>query len=194
MIIGVLLLSAASCGYSKKFTTMYYQENESLLQSARLRFAELYRQRPFSLELKDRELTRLGLELHTDTIRYIYNFRLDEPYLLDTLDKYNLDVKSMSQLINDLQKAHVTWISLLDYYENKERKNLLFMSVRHKKLEAFLKPEKYFTLAFFRSEQPIDKKGRLLDKEDGKTLRRINGEVFRSINGHVFYALMESYR
>ncbi len=183
-----------SCSYSKKFTQNYYSENETTLQSIRQRFKELYDRHPFSLELKDKKLNKIGMEIHTDSIKYIYSFRMNEPYLLDTLYKYQFDVKAMSELINDMQKAHCTWITNLDYYEKRQKKYLVFISVRDKELDAFLRPEKYFTLVFFDQLQPFDDKGRLLDNEDLKKIRKINGSIFRRINDRVYYALSGQFR
>lgn len=185
---------ASSCSYSKKFTENYYRENEATIQSIKTRFKQLYDERPFALELKDKALNSLGLEIHTDSIRYIYTFRTDEPYFIDTLEKYQFDVKAMSELINDMQKAHCTWITNLDYYEQRQKKYLVFISVRDKKLTAFLKPEKYFTLVIFDQPQPYDEKQRLLDNEDRKKNRLINGVIFRKINDRVSYALTGKYR
>ena len=183
-----------SCSYSKKFTQNYYRENESILFSVRDRFKRLYDKTPFSLEIKGINLKSIGMEIHTDSIKYIYSFRMDEPYLFDTLLKYQFDVKAMSVLINDMQKTHCTWITNLDYYENMEKKFLVFISVRDKKLNTFLRSEKYFTLVFFDQPQPFDEKGRLLDKEDLKAIRLINGGVFRKINDKVGFALTGKYR
>lgn len=194
IVLFSLVYLQVSCTYSKKFTHTYYQENEATLQSIRHRFISLYDKSPFSLELKDKYLNRIGLEIHTDSIKYIYNFRLDEPYFLDTLHKYQFDVKSMIELILDMQKAHCTWITNLDYYEKRQKKFLVFISVRDKKLTAFLKPEKYFTLAFFDQPQPYDEKERLLDNEDLSKNRLINGAVFRRVNDKVSYALTGKYR
>ncbi len=182
------------CSYSKTFTKKYYDKNEEELELINTNFKKLYKGHPFSLELKDKQLRRIGLEIHTDTVRYIYTFHLDEPYLLDTLVKYKLDVKLVSELINAMQKTGCIWVSNIDYYENYEKKYLLLMSVRSKKLEAFLKPEKYYTLVFFEESQPYDNKGRLIDKADKKSNRRINDQVFRKVNDKVFYAVTDSYR
>jgi len=189
-----LLYVLASCTYSKQFTHTYYQENEITLGSIRERFKQLYDKNPFSLELKDQYLNRIGLEIHTDSIKYIYSFRLDEPNFLDTLHKYQFDVKAMIGLIIDMQKAQCTWITNLDYYEKRQKKFLVFISVRDKKLTAFMKPEKYFTLAFFDQPQPYDGKERLLDNEDLSRNRLINGTIFRKVNNTVSYALTGKYR
>ncbi len=190
----LLLCLFLSCSHSKKFTRNYYRENETTLQSIRERFKELYDSRPFSLELKDKALSRIGMEIHTDSIKYIYSFRTDEPFLLDTLYKYDFNVKSMSELINAMQKAHCTWINNLDYYEKRQKKHLVFISVRDKKLNGFLRSEKYFTLVFFKEAQPFDEKERLLDNEDLTKLRRINGEIFYKINDKTYYAVTGQFR
>jgi hypothetical protein len=189
-----ILCLLLSCSYSKKFTDNYYRENEQTLESIRRRFTQLYDKTPFALELKDHDLRRIGLEIHTDSIKYIYNFNTSEPDVIDTLYKYNFDVKAMSELIIAMQKAHCTWITNLDYYENRQKKFLVFISVRDKQLEAFLQPEKYFTLAFFDQPQLYDEKGRLLDNEDLTKNRLINGAVFRKVNDRVCYALTGKYR
>ncbi len=194
IIVLFFLCPVVSCSYSKKFTQNYYRENETTLLSIRDRFKELYVKNPFSLELKDKKFSSIGLEIHTDSIKYIYSFRMDEPFLLDTLHKYQFDVKAMGELINDMQKANCTWITNLEYYEKLQKKFLVFISVRDKKLDAFLRSEKYFTLVFFDQSQPFDEKGRLLDKEDLKKIRLINDEVFHKINDKVSYALTGKYR
>ncbi|HZI53864.1 MAG TPA: hypothetical protein VFD56_09185 [Chitinophagaceae bacterium] len=194
----IILLSClygfSSCSHSKKFTQNYFSENAVTLQSIRSRFKQLYDKNPFALEIHDKKLTRIGLEIHTDSIRYIYDFKTAEPYLLDTLHKYQFDVNQMNELINDMQKANCTWITNLDYYEKRQKKFLVFISVRDQKLNRFLKPEKYFTLVFFDQPQPYDERGRLLDSEDLKKNRLINGEIFRRINSTVSYALTGKFR
>jgi len=188
------VFGSSSCSHSKKFTQNYYAENEATLQSIRDRFKQLYDKTPFALELHDKKLTRIGIEIHTDSIRYIYDFKTSEPYLIDTLHKYQFDVDQMNELLRDMQKANCTWITNLDYYEKGQKKFLVFISVRDQKLSGFLKPEKYFTLAFFDQPQLYDERGRLLDAEDLKKNRLINGEVFRKINSTVSYALTGKFR
>jgi hypothetical protein len=193
-ITGLLLAcTLVSCSYSKKFTETYYAENEEVLQSIMKRYKELYEKHPFSVEIKDKSFQQIGLEIITDTIKYVYSFD-NEPDLIDTLVRYHFDVQAVSTLVNDMQRVHCTWITNLDYYENREEKYLVFISMRHKKLKAFLKAEKYFTLAFFDSKQYYDQKGRLLDHADRKTIYKINGGVFRKLNERVCYSVAGNFR
>jgi len=182
-----------SCWSSKKVTGDYYRQNETMLQSIQQRFKQLYEERPFSAEIQDKAFTKLGLEIMTDTMRYIYKFNLNESSLSDTLVKYNFNVQKINELINDMKNIRCTWITNLDYYENRQKKYLVFISIRHKELESS-RSDKYFTLAFFESRQFFDNKRRLLNKQDRKDLRKINGQIFYKINDRVCYAVAGSFR
>lgn len=196
IILLLLALSSllSACSYSRRFSNSYYKENDSLFQSIHQRFVQLHRQRPFSLAVEDKNFQEIGLEIITDTIKYVYHFHMDEPRLIDTLSKYRFDTKGMSALINDMLQLHCTWITNLDYYETRQRKFLVFISVRHKKLKSFPRSEKYFTLAFFDQPQPYDNHGRLIDKQDGKSLHRINAGLFRRIDDKICYSLSANFR
>jgi hypothetical protein len=189
-----IALALLSCSSGKKFTESYYKENETILLSMKHRFKQQYDEHPFSLEIKDKKFKQVGLEIITDSIRYIYNFPVDDLSLTDTLQKYKFNAVLVTAIIHDMQKTHCTWLTNLDYYEKLEKKYLVFASVRHRKLESVFRKDKYFTLAFFDFPQPFDKKGRLLDRRDRKQLRRINGAALYRMNDKVAYALTAHFR
>ncbi len=194
-ILFFLWLSALiSCSHSKKFTKDYYRDHEAGFRSVYRQYNDIYSKTPFSLQIIDKNFNFISLEILTNDIRYIYEFNLSEDKLDDTLQKYHFNVKAMHGLMDTMNKLQCTWITKLDYYENRQAKYLVFISVRHKNLEAFLKKTKYFTLAIFEQPQPSDKKGRLKDKTDDKHLRKINDAVFRKINERVFYAFSLRFR
>lgn len=194
--ITVVCLACAfmSCSHSKKFSNTYYQENAPLFQSVRSQYKQLYEEHPFSVGIKDKAYQHMTFEIITDTIKYIYEFDTDEPRLIDTLTKYHFDVPGIVRLLNDMQRLHVTWITNLDYYENMNKKYLVFISIRHKDLKAFMRAEKYFTVACFDEKQHFDVRGRLLDNEDSKRFHRINGALFRRITDRVFYSMSAHFR
>ena len=190
---GVLAI-LVSCSSSKEFPRAYYNENSEVLQSMKQRYKQDYNARPFSLEITDKSFKRVGLEMILDTIRYIYNFQIDDPSLADTLRRYNYKATEILGLIHDMQEVQCTWLNNLDYYENLEKKYLVFVSIRHRKLESTWRKDKYFTLAFFDTPQPFDDKGRLLDKKNKKQIRKINGAVFYKVDDRTGYALTTHFR
>lgn len=196
-IIAFFILAAAaftSCA-PKNFTTRYYEENRDMLTSIRDRFRKCYNQKPFSIVFQDRSFRYISYEMLSDTMRYIYNFDLEEHALADTLDKHGYDTKEIISLIADMRAIRCTWISKLDYYENREMKNLVFVSVRNNQLKSLTKGEKYYALAFFNERQLFDDKGRLTDKSDKKKrYREINGQVFHRITDRICYAITGNFR
>jgi len=193
-IIAITAFISGSCSYSKKFSREFFRENETMLNSLQHRYREHYKERPFSIEIKDRDFQQVSLEILTDTVRYIYSFYLDDPALVDTLRKYRFNISFMEKLIEDMRTTHCTWLTHLEYYENLKKQQLVFLSIRHRRLESFLKKDKYFTLAFFQYNQPFDERGRLLDRANKKVLRKINGAVFFKMTDSVAYAISSDFR
>lgn len=194
-ISGIILLAVlGGCFPSQKFTYNYYQANEKALQRIKTQYARLSKDQPFSIEFKDKAFSKLGLEIITDSIRYIYVFDSDSQALTDTLRKYHFDERAVNDLIYDMRQNSCTWITTLDYYEKRQRKQLYFLSIRHKDLTAKWKDEKYFTLAFFSSKQLFDHKNRLLDKDLDTQKRSINGEIFYKVNDSIAYTYTGHFR
>jgi len=190
----IFVIAATSCSYSKKFSREFYMENEKMLHSIKERYKEHYKTRPFSIEIKDKAFQQVGLEIITDTVRYIYGFDLADPAMVDTMQKYNFDIPFMKTLIDDMRTSHCTWLTNLNYYEDLRSQHLVFLSIRHYRLESLFKKDKYFTLAFFDYPQPFDEKGRLLNRANKKELRKINGAVFFRMTNTVAYAMSSDFR
>jgi hypothetical protein len=165
-----------------------------MLQSIQQRYKTQYDEHPFSIEIKDKSFKTVGLEIITDTIRYIYSFEIQDPSLQDTLTKYGFNAAVINSLIGDMQKIHCTWLTNLDYYESLQKKYLVFLSIRHRKLESVFRKDKYFTLAFFNTPQPFDNRGRMLDRKDRKQLRKINGAILFRLDPKTGYALTSHFR
>ncbi len=193
-ILCILLYAVSSCAPGRNFTTRYYYEHKGALDTIRDRFKTSYNKRPFNIEFKDKNFRYISFEILSDTFRYIYNFDLLEPNFADTLEKYKYNPAEIVALIADMQSIRCTWISNLDYYEDRQKKTLVFISVRHNKLESFLNGEKYYALAFFNERQFFDPKGRLTDKSEKKRMREINGQVFRRITDRICYAITGNFR
>lgn len=186
--------SFTSCSPANHFTARYYKENQAMLHSIRDSFQALYRQKPFSLEFKDKNYRFISFEVLSDTMRYIYNFDLDQPNFADTLYKYHYNAKGIIGLAADMRSIKCTWIAKLDYFENRQEKQLVFISVRHNKLKSFMKGEKYYALAFFNERQYFDKQGRLTDRSEKKRKREINGQIFHRITDRICYAITGNFR
>jgi len=190
-IIACLFLAA--CSSSKELSADYYRQNEEALVSIKDRFKKIHRLHPFSFEVRDKDFSEVGIEIITDTLRYIYHFNPGENNLADTLKAHRFNVPEMLTLFADMKQMRCTWITNLDYYERGQEKYMVFLSLRHNKLGSKRK-EKYFTVAFFDQPQFYDNKGRLLDKEKSRNIMKINGQVFYKINSRACFTLSDTFR
>ncbi len=189
-IIGLM----CSCASRKVFTANYYAENEKTLTSIEQLYKTIYQQRRFSVAFTDKSFEYISLEILTDSIKYIYEFNIKEPRLQDSLVKYGLPVKDITDLITQMSAIHCIWINNLDYYTNNQRHSLVFMSIRQVAIHLPFTAEKYYILTFYAQPQYFDKEGRLLAGRRLRKLRMINGDVFQRINDKVCYTISERFR
>ena len=185
----VLLYSCTTTNISK-----YYFENRKTLDSIQQSYNENSRTRPFSIQFTDNSFNNVSIEIFTDTLKYIYEFRLTESRMKDTLQKYNLPVSGIKAIISQMQTIHCTWINNLDYYIDGKKNYLVFMSIRPKLFNTPFTNKKYYILTYFQQPQYYDSEGRLLDHRRRKKIRKINEEVFKRITDKVAYSISDRFR
>lgn len=190
-LAGILLL-AGSCKTAN--IVKYYSHNKGALDSIDALYKQQYAQNKFSVMFTDRSFNTVSLELYTDSIKYIYEFGINEERMDDSLKKYHLSPARVGKLITKMRLIHSTWINNLDYYVDGQKKFLVYMSIRPEVVTFPLSKTKYYILTYFPQPQYYDAEGRLLDKRKRRRLREINGEVFRRINDKVAYTISGSFR
>ena len=191
-LLGFVIL-ITSC--SPKFvSTNYYYQNEKVLDSIEQSYKKLYQQKSFALGFTNKDFKMVSINIITDSLTYIYEFDVNEPRMTDTLIKYKMPAKGITDLINSMQSIHCTWINNLDYYVDKEKKSVIFISIRPIGLQAPLSYKKYYILTYFAQKQYFDNKGRLLANRKVRRLNKINGEVFKRINDRVCYTVSTTFR
>src|SRR5258705_12019373 len=186
-------LLTASCS-TKIISNNYYQEQKEILDKIEARYEKLNPVNPFSLAFTDKKFTIVSLEMISDTLTRIYEFNVNEQRLADTLLKYNYDTAGIYYLIRKMQETKVTWINNFDYYINDQPQQLIILSIKPVTIRYIFSPPKYIALAYFRTPQFFDEKGRLLDSRRTKQLRKIKGQVFYKITDRICYTITEKYR
>ncbi len=194
-ILTLCIVLLHSCKTPKNFTTEYYKKHEKVLTRMEESYRSLYKQKPFSIVFSDNSYNYISIELVTDSLRYIYDFYLDEPDLKDTLVKFGYKATAIAKLIDDMRSVKCTWINNLNYYAaDTSKRSLVFMSIRPKALDLPFNSKKYYILTFYQQPQYYDEEGRLLDGRTLRRLRRVNGELFRRITDKVCYTISETFR
>jgi hypothetical protein len=193
----ILLFALAGLAFScspKNISSNYYFENEKILDSIEQKYKSLYQQKPFTIGFSSSDFSIVSVEIITDTLTYIYEFRVNEARLLDTLTRYRLDAAQINRLIMQMQSIRCTWIKKQDYYVDERKNSLIFMSVKPVALKPPFSYQRYYVLTYFNQPQHFDSEGRLLDKRRLRRLRKINGEIFRRINDKVCYTISGRFR
>lgn len=172
----------------------YYNQNSSQLDIIEKSFKELYAKREFSVEFNDESFEHIFLEIYTDTLRYIYEFNIQEARLKDTMAKYNLAPAKTMDLINRMKKIECKAVSNMTYYADDKKSQLVFMAIKKKDFRWPFTPQKYYVLTYYDQPQYYDSEGRLFDNRTMKRLKKVNGDIFKRVNSHVAYTVSEHAR
>jgi len=193
IILIICPLLATSCS-TKIVSTNIYQEQKENLDNIERRYEKLNPTNHFSLAFTDKKFNIVSLEMITDTLTRIYEFNVNEQRLADTLIKYNYDTAGIYYLIRKMQQSKVTWINSFDYYVNDQPQQLIILSLKPVTIRYIFSPPKYVALAYFRTNQFFDEKGRLLDNRRTKQVRKIKDQVFYKITDRICYTITDKYR
>ena len=186
-------LLTTSCS-TKIISTNIYQEHKENLDNIERRYEKLNPTNHFSLAFTDKKFSIVSLEMITDTLTRIYEFNVTEKRLADTLIKFNYDTAGIYYLIRKMQQSKVTWINSFDYYINDQPQQLIILSIKPVTIRYIFSPPKYVALAYFRTNQSFDEKGRLLDNRRTKQVRKIKDQVFYRITDRICYTITDKYR
>ena len=186
------LLLAASC--AKLNISNYYRRHRPILDSIEHTYRDAYLKKPFSIEFTDRSFDHVSLELVTDTLTYIYEYRFDETRLPDTLIKYGYDTTAIGWLIRNMRRRVCTWIDNLDYYTDTNKHSLIYISLWPRRLNSPFVNKKYYILTYFQQPQYFDGDGRLRAGRRLKRIRKINGDVYHRIHDRVCYTISDRFR
>jgi len=186
-------LLTTSCS-TKIISTNIYQEHKENLDNIERRYEKLNPTNHFSLAFTDKKFSIVSLEMITDTLTRIYEFNVTEKRLADTLIKFNYDTAGIYYLIKKMQQSKVTWINSFDYYINDQPQQLIILSIKPVTIRYIFSPPKYVALAYFRTNQSFDEKGRLLDNRRTKQVRKIKDQVFYKITDRICYTITDKYR
>jgi len=192
--LGLLIIIISSCSVSRSFPVNYYKQHEKDIVGIEAVYSHIAQPRLLSLGFTNRQLSQVLIEMKTDSIRYIYEFNLNDRAMYDSLHKYGYDTIATAYLLQYMKKANCTWVNKLDYYVDGQKRLLTFMSIRNKSLRAPFSPEKYIILTFYNQPQYYDENGVLLDRRNLRRQRKINNEIFYRINGKVCYTISTKFR
>lgn len=178
----------------KNITGKFYTDHRLQLDTIKETYTNLRSNQRFAISFSDKAFRTVTLEIHTDSLRYIYDFEVNGTSLADSLKKFRMDVAGTKRLIGLMQSIKCTWVNRFDYYVDGKEKELIMISVKPKAFKPLFRPRKYYILTYYSQPQRFDSDGRLLDKRRSRQLRKINGEIFHRINDTICYSVSEQFR
>jgi hypothetical protein len=192
----LLLLVLGSCTISRIYPQKYYNEHKDLLHQTETLYENTSHKKSFALGFTSLDFTSVSIELKTDTVRYIYDFNIDEARMNDTLSRFGYDSTSVQQVIANMKALRSTWINTLDYYVDGRPGTVSFISIPLRQFSFFplMQKRKYYVYTFYDRPQFYDEQDRLLDRRSSKRLRKINGQTFHRINDRVSYTISGKFR
>ena len=192
LVFAILVTAGTSC--AKLNITRFYHRRSPTLDSIEDTYRRAYNKKPFSIEFTDRPVDLVSLELITDTLTYIYEYRVGESRLEDTLVKYGYEPHPIDWLITRMRDMNCTWIDKLDYYSEEQRHSLIYLSLWPRAVNSPFVNKKYYILAYFQQPQLFDNQGRLLAGRRRRHIRKINAAVFLRLNDKVAYTISDRFR
>ena len=189
----IVLLVHTSCS-TKIVSNNIYQLHKQTFDSIEKMYEKLNTKKPFAIAFTDKKLTVALFELISDSLARIYEINTYEQRLADTLAVYKYDTAGIAVLIRKMHEAKVTWINTFDYYVNDQPQQMIYLSIKPVTIRYPFSPPKYITLAYFRTPQVFDEKGRLLDSRRTKRIRKLNNQTFYKITDRICYTIAEKYR
>lgn len=178
----------------KMISTKYYEQNKATLDNIEHSYSKFYKQKAFTVGFTDKKFENISLEIITDSLTYIYDFKLNEKRLQDSLTKYGLNSEGITELIIKMHSIRCTWVNNFDYFVDGEKKSLVFLSIKPVELSRPFSSKRYYILTYFTQKQYYDKDGRLVNNRKQRQLQRVNGEMFKRINDKVSYTVSSTYR
>ena len=193
LILPTCLILQNSCS-TKIVSNNFYQLNRGTLDSIESRYEKLNATKPFAVAFTNKPMDMVLVELISDSLTRIYEFNINEQRLIDSLSKYQYDTIKIPSLIRRMRETKVTWINNYDYWVNDQPQQMIYLSIKPVTIRYPFTPPKYITLAYFRSPQTFDEKGRLLDSRRTRRIRKLNNQTFYKITDRICYTIAEKYR
>lgn len=189
IVLGMLIFSC-----SPRNIADHYYRNKANLDSIHENYKTLIHENVFTLFFKERSYRSITLEIFTDSLKYIYYFKTNEPGLYDTLVKYKIRPENFYLLMNEMIRVRSLWVAKLDYYIRSKKEDLIYISFRSRPLWFLFTPQKYFMINWFQTPQHYNERGILLNELSKSTPRELNDRISHRINDTVAYRISNRFR
>jgi hypothetical protein len=167
----------------EKKSAKYYLENEAKITGIIAGYDDLYQHQPFNLGFSERDYSKIGLDIITDTIRYAITNQQRTDIIQKAVTVFGYDTVKLRKLYTDLYEIRAIWLGRDDIYHRGVKSSVTYLSFRSVAAGNPFLDRKYYTLVFFDPSQADDDFRRMLDKQS-----------FRQVKDNIYFKIMGRFR
>lgn len=176
-------LSACSASKLPEKTADFYLENSEKIECLSQEFENLNQKQTLALGFTDRKFENYALQIHTDTVRYIYNSKLNDTQVFSEMIKTPISQGEIQSLLGKMKDLKCLWLDKHTFYTNGNAFNETWMSFGLAENDNLKKEGKFYVLMLL--AQPLPEK-------DLPKFQRIYD--FQKIKDGVYFSVRERYR
>jgi hypothetical protein len=179
----VLILLAGCVSMREKKSEKYYLEHEEKIGKILVNYNDLYNTQPFNLGFSERDYSKIGIDIMTDSIRYAITNQQFSDAIRETVVAFGYDTAMLRRLYTNLYDIRSIWLGKDEMFHKGGSSQVTYLSFRSVAGGSPFLDRKYYTLVMF---DPT-----VLDDE----LRSIlNKQGFSLIKGNVYFKIMGRFR
>lgn len=179
----IMILLVGCVSMREKKSSKYYIEHEKQIADILNNYNDLYSTQPFNLGFSERDYSKIGMDIFTDTMRYAVTNQLLSDAIRETVRAFRYDTIKLRQLYTDLYGIRVIWLGKDKLYYQNRTSEVTYLSFRSVAGGNPFLDRKYYTLVMFDPATLTDEFNAIL-----RTQR------FSHIKGNVYFKIMGRFR
>lgn len=183
-ILPLILVFLTGCvSLREKKSSKYYFEHEKQIINIVNHYHDLYKTQPFNLGFSERDYSKIGMDIITDSMRYAVTNQQFSEAIGETVRAFRYDTVKLRKLYFDLYAIRAIWIGKDEIYYQKKKSLITYLSFRSVAVGNPFLDRKYYTLVMF---EPAE-----LDEEFKSVLQK---RGFNNIKENVYFKIMGRFR
>jgi hypothetical protein len=183
ILVIVLVLLGGCVSMREKKSAKYYFEHEKKIEGVLNNYNDLYKTQPFNLGFSERDYSKIGIDILTDSIRYAMTNQQYSDAIRETVVAFGYDTARLRRLYTDLYEIRSIWLGKDEIFHKGGTSQVTYLSFRSVAGGNPFLDRKYYTLVIF---DPV-----VLDEELRSTLIK---QGFSPIKGNVYFKIMGRFR
>jgi hypothetical protein len=182
-LILILMLFASCMALKQKKSEDYYFKNEAAINEILQLFKGLNKTQPLSLGFSSRSFKSIGVEINTDTVRYVINNDQSLNLFYLGLETFKYDTIALRKIYQKMYDIKALWIGKSHYYYEGRQQELTFLSFRSVMFGNPFLDRRYYALIF------LDYKNIDPEKENA-----IAAAGYKKVKGNIYYTIADNFR